>query len=1174
MYFITKKQVKPIFVTNMLQYKKTLANQTYLYYNIIVGKDTFAVSIHLGGEKMRKFLALVLAVILSVGTISTVANAAKFKDVSASDETLTKAVDLLTSVGITTGTSETAYGTSEGVTRQQMATFIYRLMNAGKTVEGKAGDNITTFTDLDDPFYYFMISWANDMGIIKGRSETSFDPKGGITLQDAYVMIVRALGYEKKETLAYPYDYINVAERIGLDVGLPSSVNYTKSLTRGNVAILLYNAFYADMATGTTAYDSHYEEVELPSGLIDIVETGKTPYTVYDTVAEKIFGVKKTVQRVVATPNYSLDGYDQTDSKVNDTDMVLLECYDKEYADTDTGLFPMEIEASSLGILENTDDYFLIDFSIYYKHDEGKDPEIISATALGSRTKSIQSTNVKFETSQTDYMYVKANGNSEARFKAFTGKVSINGKTAYIFDAPWSYSKPDDLRDKDENCITFISLGASERDPEDEEYVPDFNFKSDTDTMGRGAEYYAGLSADMYVKQGSKYTKKESYTLGEKDLRGVGLYTSHGLFLSVITDLHNNENFEVDVWDSNGDGKFEYMWMKPYAMGQIEIDEGDPFIERHNNEDITNLDNWGPIYEAKEVPTIYAYGAHFKDGEQPLDDMVAIGYFNGPANYMKISSLTELKYSTFSFDGKKGTGNNEPILNGSRKDIWGQAAKMIGIPTPQGGRQEKSAKDTKDPNKVDAFEGPYVLTYFTDDMIGAEFQIAQINGLFFHVKPAGGTLATTSNYAIIFPNTRGAYAYTQNIGVVTNGKLQLSGHMLEVMIGGQLLNVQVKPQTSATVAGNLTAPGPDGSYSLMPVTPKEPNGVYDFTPYVGKLLTYTVNSANEYIFRIAALDSHTDKSVLSGNDPDAFYTYESDADGIITSAFVKTTDNFYQFLNKDSKELQTQVAPSRYVMFSGTTRVVIKTFDEDGNPVFTVYSSAKMPNFDNSDTFKNIKYIVKNNPKSTNAEELVYLYAESTSGDTTIKISDVLDYRFVKAVKTVKTGENKVVYYDVYNPFKGTIEEEYEALSDSAEPTCAIGGIYSISNGYIFDEKNLGKIFELGNVATSDTNKNTVGLGLVEVGNFDEENGLLEIEGEDLLFKVDENTAITFLDYDQETITTKTAEILNSTSGTFRCGGDKNMPLLAFVASSEIEDEDEVEYAEVICIVRCNALAE
>jgi hypothetical protein len=61
-----------------------------------------------------------------------------------------------------------------------MAAFIYRMMKAGKSVEG--GNNTTTFTDLEDPTFYFMISWASSEGIIKGRTETTFDPMGQISL--------------------------------------------------------------------------------------------------------------------------------------------------------------------------------------------------------------------------------------------------------------------------------------------------------------------------------------------------------------------------------------------------------------------------------------------------------------------------------------------------------------------------------------------------------------------------------------------------------------------------------------------------------------------------------------------------------------------------------------------------------------------------------------------------------------------------------------------------------------------------------------------------------------------------------------------------------------------------------------------------------------------------------
>ncbi|MFX5245348.1 S-layer homology domain-containing protein, partial [Acinetobacter baumannii] len=82
-------------------------------------------------------------------------------------------------LGITKGTTETKFGTDELVTRQQMAAFIYRLMKAGRSQEG--GVNQTPFTDLEDSTYFYMISWANQTGVIKGVSETRFNPKGNIT---------------------------------------------------------------------------------------------------------------------------------------------------------------------------------------------------------------------------------------------------------------------------------------------------------------------------------------------------------------------------------------------------------------------------------------------------------------------------------------------------------------------------------------------------------------------------------------------------------------------------------------------------------------------------------------------------------------------------------------------------------------------------------------------------------------------------------------------------------------------------------------------------------------------------------------------------------------------------------------------------------------------------------
>ncbi len=192
--------------------------------------------------RRKKALALILSVFMLVSIFEAVA-CASFTDVTAEDKALSEAVNTLLSKGITKGINESQFGTDLSVTREQMAAFIYRMVNKGQSVEG--GENTTLFTDLDDPTFYAMISWANENGIIKGRSTTEFDPKGSITLQDCYTMVVRALEYEKENSLSYPDGYINIAKEIGLSQNIDASIANTSFITRGDVAIVLHNAILA-----------------------------------------------------------------------------------------------------------------------------------------------------------------------------------------------------------------------------------------------------------------------------------------------------------------------------------------------------------------------------------------------------------------------------------------------------------------------------------------------------------------------------------------------------------------------------------------------------------------------------------------------------------------------------------------------------------------------------------------------------------------------------------------------------------------------------------------------------------------------------------------------------------------------------------------------------------------
>lgn len=1109
---------------------------------------------------MRRFLALMLSVVMSIGMIAFTASAAKFTDVPSSDEALTKAVELLSSVGITTGTTETTFGTNEKVTRQQMATFIFRLLKAGEERQG--GVNSTSFTDLDDPFYYHMISWANAKGIIKGKSETVFDPKGSIILQDAYTMLVRALEHEKTGVLSYPIGYIEKAEALGLDEGLSSKVDYTTPLTRGDVAILLYNAFFADMGTGNIAYENVYEEVNpnTLSAYLKLVEV--KAYMVYDTIATKIHKLKKTVQRVVATPNYSLDDFAQTKEGAG---LVRLSVFDDEYAG-DEDLFG-EIELERLMLSGEPDDLFLLDISIYYTEASNGEAEVLASSVIGEKKEAIAGSSGIFETAAgtgtSSYMFIDTNGN---KVKKFTGKVSAGGLTGYLYNAPWSYLKPSDTSYQAQNAdnASFIYLDASNRDPEAEEFVQDYNFKSHRDALGRGKEYWETVKLVGADYNLSGVAGREMASLKEEyhDDRGGGLYSPWGVYRGMMFNMATSTNYEIDVWDSDGDGRIEYIWYKPYAAGLVKVDESKLFKETHNIafDRITGAEpngsafgNYGPIYAATEIPTIYPYGAT-NAGKEYQDGQIIIGYVNGPANYMKVTDIQELSYQSMVFD-QYNVNNSDTIsslyFNGKSTSFPYAPYTYIGLPVNTGAAVTLGNSRYYSFNSVFFASTPYSSLYFAKADIGKEYLFATLsNGAVFHVKTADAELP--SKYAILFPNDEtGEYCLSVPVGKVENGVLMKTADYVPALIDGVRMDVPVKV-TSAT-----------------PESDDYPNR-YDFSSYLGKLLSYTKNSNDEYVFEIAPTDAHNDASKLKTDNKDVFYAYQDDT-GVYTPAMIKKSNGYYQFVNINGSQYDdAALSPFKYLNLLDSTVIVIESVDEEGDKVFKTYTKDTLPEWSPSNTLSKIKYIVKNNTDSGVIEDLIYMYAV-LDGEETGYVRNIFDYRIVKSVKTAQVGDESVKFYDVYNPFTATIEEEYEATEEL--PDGFKNAIYPLTTkGYIAAGNKMGNVISLGNAAIDAITKDEQGLGLNRVEFYDEELGLLAVYDESKLFTVDSRTVITYLDLEKETIEKKSASILASTSKTYRCGENKNVPLVVFIASSEIDNEDDFEHAELVVVVRYDAL--
>ncbi len=1103
-------------------------------------------------RNFTKFLSLIMAVMMLASAFAFTTGA-KFSDVDAEDEILTKAVDLLASVGVTTGVSDTKFGTDENVTRQQMAAFIYRLMKAGKTVEG--GDNITAFTDLTDPFYNFMISWASQTGVIKGTSDTTFNPKGNITLQDAYVMLVRALGYEKDEQLQYPYSYIDIAEddKVGLNVGLTEGIGYKDALTRGDVAILLYNAFYADMADGTTAYRTNYREVDtgrtdsFGAPIIEYVNDGISTYTLYDTVADKIFGVKNVVLRAVATRNYSYAGETKLDN--GNDERIKLAPLNPDHLD-DGGVFDV-ITMEELGMADaNSDDFFLLDFSIYYKVNDNGEKEILTVNTLGERMENIQKGQIRFETYANKYF---EKDTTDALKKLFTGEVTIGGLKGYLFDAPWSYAKPDHVADKDKYNAKLLFLDATTRaaDIGSDEYVQDFNFLPDLDCFG------------------------------SPTVNGHPLYSAMGIWWYSGLEVHmtvSNPYLEMDIWDSNGDGKIDYIWTKPFTLGEIVDDNANTTYDRH-----ATGDNRFMCYDdgtRKNTYKIYTAEANIVgDKNQPTElekGSLAMVYLNGPANYIKVSKSQDLVIETVTMTGYS-SGSNDIQLDGKNYGLFGLQHKFLGAPNFNATRTSRNTAIKGVGPWVNEFfcpayeqrkngeEQTYCIYWqgYTQHWLPAnycvdsksreyqvehktKFDIAKFDGmLVFLAKNSTGRLDYENGYAVIQPtNDAGTEAITIHHEVIEGDEFVDYGYLLDVLVDGEIVSVPVKP---VLVADGATKPA-------TPAVGDE----YNFAPYLGKLLKYTVDDNDRYRFEIEDLSVASNKAVLSGDDKNALYAVQN-TEG---SAFVKVSEGLYKFAKADGDAPSWN--PCKYVRFNDDTIMYIKAEDEDGETVIHYFDSVDLPDFADDLILKNMKVIIKNNPNSTSVEDIMYFYAE-IDGEVKGSIGADINIRFTKAEKATRNDEETIYTYTVYNPLTAEIEEN---VATYGEAQADLDAIYSITDkGEVVETKKMGTFVDYGKIADSTTKTSSTGIGLATIDSYEDDLGYLTVtdtEGEKLLF-VDEETVINFLDDTKGTIVKADTDMLTTDAKSHLTN---ETTLTAFIVSSEIEDDDTCEHADLIVIVK------
>ena len=208
-------------------------------------------------KNLKKVLALVLAVVMILGTIAT-ASAVTYEDVKATD-TYAEAIDILSNLKILDGfkTSDDKYEfRADGtLTRAQAAKIVAIVHNAA--TNGKIQSDIADlYANAQNPFVDCNGNWAlpyinycRITGLADGMTATTYAPKREVTGVQFLKLMLTTLNFDTSKEgytgTGWDINVLNRANEIGLTAGLADGWKAIAPVTRGEAAQILVNALTA-----------------------------------------------------------------------------------------------------------------------------------------------------------------------------------------------------------------------------------------------------------------------------------------------------------------------------------------------------------------------------------------------------------------------------------------------------------------------------------------------------------------------------------------------------------------------------------------------------------------------------------------------------------------------------------------------------------------------------------------------------------------------------------------------------------------------------------------------------------------------------------------------------------------------------------------------------------------
>ena len=200
---------------------------------------------------MKKFLSLVLALVMTMSLVTVSAGAKDFTDSEdLSGEAYAEAVNVMSEMGIIDGYAGGDFRPQGTLTRQAAAKII-ACMILGKTTAESLGTSAAPFKDVPaGSSFAGYIAFCVERGLIDGYADGTFRPTGTLTGFAFLKMLLGALGYDSSiEGYTGPNWTVSVIKQavgIGLDDGNDEFVG-SKAVTRQEAALYAFNMLQATM---------------------------------------------------------------------------------------------------------------------------------------------------------------------------------------------------------------------------------------------------------------------------------------------------------------------------------------------------------------------------------------------------------------------------------------------------------------------------------------------------------------------------------------------------------------------------------------------------------------------------------------------------------------------------------------------------------------------------------------------------------------------------------------------------------------------------------------------------------------------------------------------------------------------------------------------------------------